>query len=331
MKIVITTGIYPPDVGGPARYAVGIENALLEQGHEVKVLSYGIEKKLPTGVRHLWFLLRVLLNTRKTDVIIALDTFSVGLPSTIAGNITGTKTIIRIGGDFLWEQYTEHQIISIKDFYGSLPKLSFKERLLRKALKYVFNHADVLAFTTAWQRDIEQKAYEFDSEKAVVVANYFGPKKESYSPTRKNFIWAVRPVGFKNKDRLMKAFALARKENPEISLDTNIYPREELMQKISECYAVILPSVSDIGPNIIIESVEHNKPFICTKETGLFETLKDVGRFVDPEDIEDIKDAILELANYDTYSAYKGKVERFSKEHSWGDIAKEYVTLLKNN
>ena len=39
MRILITTGIFPPDIGGPATYVPTIAKALAERGHQVTVLT----------------------------------------------------------------------------------------------------------------------------------------------------------------------------------------------------------------------------------------------------------------------------------------------------
>jgi glycosyltransferase involved in cell wall biosynthesis len=39
MEILITTGIFPPDIGGPATYVPTIAKALAERGHQVTVLT----------------------------------------------------------------------------------------------------------------------------------------------------------------------------------------------------------------------------------------------------------------------------------------------------
>ena len=64
MKILIATGIYPPDIGGPAQYARGVEEAWKKEGHEVKVLAFRLERKIPTGIRHLYYFFRVLFSLR---------------------------------------------------------------------------------------------------------------------------------------------------------------------------------------------------------------------------------------------------------------------------
>src|SRR3989338_3866343 len=162
MRIVIATGIYPPDIGGPAQYARGVEEAWKKEGHSVKVLAFRFERKLPTGIRHLYYFLRVLFSLPGTDFVFSPDTFSAALPALFACTLLGKKLIIRTGGDFLWEQYVERtgELVLLKDFYTTkLEKLNSKEQTIFKLLRFLFRHGDATIFSTKWQRDIFEKPY----------------------------------------------------------------------------------------------------------------------------------------------------------------------------
>ena len=39
MRVVIVSGIWPPDVGGPASHAPALADALLAEGHEVEIVT----------------------------------------------------------------------------------------------------------------------------------------------------------------------------------------------------------------------------------------------------------------------------------------------------
>lgn len=63
MRIVLACEIFPPDIGGPATYAVQLADALRKAGHTVRAISYGeVRKAFPYTVtlvsRRIPFLLR---------------------------------------------------------------------------------------------------------------------------------------------------------------------------------------------------------------------------------------------------------------------------------
>ena len=104
-----------------------------------------------------------------------------------------------------------------------------------------------------------------------------------------------------------------------------------MIEKMKDCYAFILPSLSEISPGIILRAISFNKPFICTKETGIYERIKDIGLFIDPLSEKDIKERILFLADNNNYLEQRGKIENFNFRHSYREIANELITIADRN
>ena len=329
-KFLIATGIFPPDIGGPAEYAKNLYEEFLARGNEVRVLSYKIEKKLPIGIRHGFYFLRMIFNIHKTDLIIALDTFSVGLPAVLAAKIFRKKIIVRVGGDFLWENYIESSgnLVTLRDFYGCIPALSLKQKIILWLSGFVFRNCAYLVFSTEWQRKIIEKNYNVDSKKSIIIENFYGDKITSFEPREKNFIFAGRLIKLKNLEMLRAAFKEANKNNKNIKLEIiSGVSHEELIKRLQHGYAAILPSLSEISPNFILDAIRANKPFILTKETGFSDKLKELGVFIDPLDKEDIKNKILFLSDDNVYKSYKEKNADFRFKHSWEEIADEFLSV----
>ncbi|MBU4223612.1 glycosyltransferase family 4 protein [Patescibacteria group bacterium] len=332
MKILICTGIYPPDIGGPAIYAKNLAEEFLARGHSVKVLRYKLEKKLPLGIRHFLYFFRVIFNIYKTDLIIALDTFSVGLPAVCAAKIFRKKIIIRVGGDFLWETYVEKTVnlITLKDFYSQKPKFPVKHKIIAFLEKFALQNACALAFNTRWQKEFFERVYGLAQAKIFVIENFYPEKNEGIAPKEKVFLFAGRRIKFKNLKILEEIFEEFKKEGKNVKLEiVDNLPRNELMEKIKRSYALIVPSITDFAPNFIIEGVSFNKPFILTKECGLTDKFKDVGIFVNSFDKNDIKNKILFLTEEKNYEEYKKRAESFNLTHSWQEIAGEFLEVYK--
>ena len=103
-KILIATGIYPPDIGGPATYSKLLMDELPKRGFKVSVLSFGSVRHLPKLIRHLVYAWRLFRLVPKFDLIYAQDPVSVGLPSLIASRLSGRPYFLKIVGDYAWEQ-----------------------------------------------------------------------------------------------------------------------------------------------------------------------------------------------------------------------------------
>lgn len=182
MKIIIATGIYPPQIGGPAQYAKNLAQEFSSLNHRVKVLTYKLENYLPTGFRHSHFFIKIFFATLffRPNFILALDTFSVGWPSVLAAKILRRKIIIRTGGDFLWEAYVERtgDLVLLREFYGQMEnkevRLNLKEKIIFKLSKWTVRSVDFLVFSTNWQKDIWLKPYGLREAKLKIIENYYG-------------------------------------------------------------------------------------------------------------------------------------------------------------
>ncbi len=330
MKILLATGIYPPQIGGPAQYAKNLAEALRAQGHEVFVRTYELEQKLPMGVRHFLFFLRSLWCMPGTDLVIALDTFSVALPAVCVAKLCGKKMIIRTGGDFIWEFYAERtgDLVLFKDFYATrMDKLNFKERMVFKLTRWTLKSVSAIIFSTQWQRDIFTPAYGLDTSKNFIVENFYGERLPTFSPTEKNFVSASRPLKWKNHDRLAKAFEKVVSKGVSVVHDFTTTPHEKFIDKLQKAYAVILVSLGDISPNMILDAIRCGKPFIMTRETGFTDKLKDIALLVDPESVDDIAEKIDMLCDPKIYVEYQSRVQNFKFTHSWDEIAREFLAV----
>ncbi len=330
MKILITTGIYPPTIGGPAQYAKNLATAFTELGHQVMVKTYRLENKLPTGLRHLYFLLKILPAVSQSDFVLALDTFSVGLPTVAAGRLLGKKVIIRTGGDFLWEGYVERtaDLVLLRNFYQTTrDRWSLKERLIFALTRWTLQHVSKLVFSTDWQRQIWLNPYQLALARTTIIENCYGPKQVSRSATQKIFVASSRSLKLKNHERLLAAFKLAQQRVPDLVLVDESLPYTELLDNIKTSYAVIIVSVSEVSPNLALEALNYNKPLILTRECGLSGLLKNTVLLVDPLDVHGITEKILFLTRPDNYQQYQQRSERFIKLHGWQAIAEELLAL----
>src|SRR3989338_5734283 len=139
-KILITTGIFPPDIGGPASYAMTLgRNATKEQ--QITVVTYSsrfsypsdkelpfkvvrVWRKWPKGLRHLIYFFRVFNEAKRNDVILSLNAVSAGVPALRAAKMRKKKFYVKIVGDYAWEMAVNRKNSSllINDFQDSVKK-----------------------------------------------------------------------------------------------------------------------------------------------------------------------------------------------------------------
>jgi len=144
IKILIATGIYPPDIGGPATYSKLLKDELPKRGIGVEVLSFGEVRYLPKVIRHLAYFFKVLRRGKGADVVFAQDPVSVGLPALCAAKLLRKKFFIRVAGDYAWEQASQR--FGVKDTIDDFQSKSYGVRttLLRWVQKTVVGGADAV-------------------------------------------------------------------------------------------------------------------------------------------------------------------------------------------
>ncbi len=141
MKVLIATGLYPPEIGGPATYAKLFEEQLPRYGIEVSVLPYSAVRHMPPIIRHAAYAWLLAQRIHSADLVLVQDTVSTGLPVAIVSGLAGKKFIIRVPGDYAWEQGTQR--FGVKDSLDDFQKRSYglAVGILRAIQRFVVNRA----------------------------------------------------------------------------------------------------------------------------------------------------------------------------------------------
>ncbi len=330
MKVVMASPFYPPESGILATYAHGLEGAFRRKGYDVRVVSFGSLHRLPGGLRHLVYFFKLLFAARAADLVLSLDTWSVGVPAYGASLLLRKKLMFRIGGDFLWEHYVErtHERVLLSELYEEERRYSLKERLIFFFTKRMLAFARTSFFNTHFQKEIWERAYELPKAKSAILENYYPEKEVSAAPREHVFVSAHRGTWYKNAGMLEKAFKNVHERNRDIVLDTERLPHAQQLERLSKAYAVIIPSISEVGSNTAIEAVSRGRPFIITADTGTGERLDECGLFVDTRSEKALEHALEEILNPVTYHALLEGIRRFNFTHTWDEMAEEILARV---
>ncbi|HVV15537.1 MAG TPA: hypothetical protein VHD55_04015 [Candidatus Paceibacterota bacterium] len=330
MRLTIAAPLFPPQIGGPAKYAKELFDELNRRGLKPRLVVWGrAERLLPWGARHLWYFFRLLPRVIGSDAVLALDTWSVGFPALCAAKLCGEKFLARVGGDILWEGYIERtgEMVPLSGFYATKRNFTLKERVIYGVTGFLARHAGMLLFNTLWQMEIWRKAYNIDIGRMRLLENeYSGERHETPAPRgKKIFLAAGRGIAYKNIAGFEEAFSEAAKRHPDIELDTRPLPREEHLARLAGIYAYVVPSVSEVNSNNIIEALKYGKPFMAPRDSGMFEKLQGLGVFADTLDKKAMEAGLEELLDAEKYKQYVGRIRAFSYTHSWAQIADEVL------
>lgn len=156
IKILLATGLYPPEIGGPATYARMLEEQLPGQGFEIVTVPYGEVRNQKKWLRHFAFLRLLLKRSKGADVIYALDPVSVGLPAWLTSLITRKPFMIRLGGDYAWEQGQQRFGVTMSlDAYTANRKATpFMVKLLAAVQGFVARRAEAVVVPSEYLKSI---------------------------------------------------------------------------------------------------------------------------------------------------------------------------------
>ncbi|HEY4477281.1 MAG TPA: glycosyltransferase family 4 protein [Candidatus Paceibacterota bacterium] len=195
MKILIATGIYPPEIGGPATYSKALAEELTRRGHIVTLLTYysapepetpfrfvAVSRKLPKGIRHAVYFWKALYLSRGADVVFAQDPVSVGVPAFIAARILRKQFFLKVVGDYAWEQGMQRfGVADLLDIFLN-KKYGFRVEMLRRVEYCVARHADGIIVPSGYLKGVVEK-WGVESARITVIPNGISM---SYVPPRED-------------------------------------------------------------------------------------------------------------------------------------------------
>jgi glycosyltransferase involved in cell wall biosynthesis len=118
VRICVPTGIFPPDIGGPASYVPRISPALVERGHAVQVITLSdapqddrgyafAVQRIPRGMARLPRMAKTIAAiahaARTADVVFANGLF---IEAVLARALSRRPLVMKIVGDWAWERAT---------------------------------------------------------------------------------------------------------------------------------------------------------------------------------------------------------------------------------
>lgn len=169
-KILIVTGQFPPDIGGPATYSKIILEGLPELGFRTDVLSFGGVRHIPKILRHFIYFILVLKKGFRSDIIFAQDPVSVGFPAALAARILRKKFVLKIVGDYAWEQGVLRFGVTdpLDDFLAK--RQSFFVRIFQFVERFCAKQADKIIVPSRYLKTVIEK-WGINGSKISVIYN----------------------------------------------------------------------------------------------------------------------------------------------------------------
>jgi glycosyltransferase involved in cell wall biosynthesis len=351
-RIVLASGIYPPDIGGPATYSRLIAGEFVKRDIGVSMVCYSDKRyeetdkndnfKIIRVVRKKFFLFRYLVYfwnlfklAKNCDIIYAQGPLGAGFPALVVAKALRKKFIVKIVGDYAWEQYQNKFSISnfqfsklddIETFQNK--KYDFLTELRRKIQEMVVKSADKVITPSEFLKKIIG-GWGVKKEGISVIYNA-GPEIKQITDTVSKtglegdiLASAGRLEPWKGMVALVEIMPDLLQKNPHFRLliagdgpliedlkskiqNLNLQnrvilagrvPRDELMSYFKASKIFILNTGYEGLPHITLEAMACGLPVVTTNICGNPEVIKDNynGLLVEYNNKEQLKNAILKI------------------------------------
>lgn len=317
MRLLIATGLYPPEIGGPATYAKLFEERLPGYGIEVTVLPFQTVRHLPPILRHAAYCWRVIRSARHADAILVQDTVSTGLPVAIAALLLRKKFILRVPGDYAWEQGVQR--FGVGDTLDDFQSRSYgiAVALLRAVQRFTVSRATrVIApskylanIVSGWVSNevdvvyngivLSERPSPLKEKNLIVSSGRLVPWKgfnELIDIVSKHPEWRLKIFGDgPERDELQERVRAMRAEQ-RIELRGSV-PRAELLRAFAEASVFVLNSRYEGLSHTLVEAMSVGTPVVATNVGGNPEVVSDGehGLLLDANDSAALEHALTRL------------------------------------
>src|SRR3990172_1859795 len=182
MKILVITGIFPPDIGGPASYVPKISEEIVKHGHIVTTITLSdvpsytdnynfdvvrIQRKSFKPIRLLKTILAIARYGREADLLFVNG---LALEATIANYFLKKPLVQKVVGDFAWERARNKgwTANNIDEFQKN--KHSLKVEFLKRLRNFWIRKSHLVIVPSYYLKSIV-RSWEVEEDKIEVIYN----------------------------------------------------------------------------------------------------------------------------------------------------------------
>jgi len=332
-SITLTTGIFPPDIGGPASFIPIFADRLIKKGIYVEVITLSdevvddsnlaykvvrISRKIKKPFRDFLVIKEIVKSAKKTDLIFCN---TLAFESAIASKISGKKLVQKIVGDLAWERAN----VSGR-FKGTLDEyqkanLCLKSKLTNIYRDFAVMQSNLIITPSNYLKNIVTGwGYKKDKIKVIYNAVEFEESDTIIKKDKFRIVTVARLIPHKGIDGILKTLAQLNfefecviigdgplKDNliklaKDLKLDVKFIQnlsKKEVANWLKSSDIFILNSSYEGLPHIVLEAMANDCPVIASRVGGTPEVVKNNknGLLFEYNNIDQLKEKIMTIKN----------------------------------
>lgn len=307
MRIAFLTGIWPPDVGGPATHGPDFSRFLVERGHTVTVVTMGdaepterpcrvemVPRRLPFPLRYGLVTLRGARAARNADVLYASATLGA---AAVASVLARRPLVAKLTSDPAYERARRYGFFS-GDSVEFQHARSGPARLLKTLRNATLRRARTVVVPSMFLAGIA-RTWGLDPDRIEVLTNPAPPPRE-VTPEQlppATFVFVGRlteakdlPTAFAALARVEPARLVVVGDGPDreklrgLAADSpaaeriefrGSLPRDEALSVVAGSVAALLSSAWENLPHSAVEALSVGVPVVATAVGGVPEVVHD--------------------------------------------------------
>lgn len=315
MRVLIVSGIWPPDVGGPASHAPEVASFLLGRGHRVEVVITAsvapaatpyplrwISRRLPKGVVHVRTGLEVARRAAAADVVYTTGMFG---RSAAGATLARRPYVVKLTADPAFERARRRGMVggNVDEFQRATG--GARVWILRAARDAELRGAAHVFTPSAYLRDLAV-SWGVPADRVSVLPNPTPPLPElaprdalraAFGMDGTTFAFAGRLTAQKSLGVALAALAQVpdvqlviagdgderaplEARAAELGLDGRVrflgpLPRERVIELFRAADASILSSSWENFPHSVVEALAAGTPVLATAVGGVAEVVRD--------------------------------------------------------
>ena len=325
MNVLIVSGIWPPDVGGPASHAPEVAAFLRSRGHGVEVVTtaeaepapegypvHWVRRSLALGVRHVEGVRLVCDRARRADVVYTTGMFG---RSSVGALLARTPFVVKLTADPAYERARRWGLWrgSLEDFQTAPPPTTLPLRLardadVRRAAHVITPSSYLRELALGWGVEPAFATVLPNPAPAVPELRPRDDLRAELGLDGRTLAFAGRLTAQKSLDagieaarRAGVALVVAGDGPDRAALErlgharfVGPLPRQRVLELFRAADASLLSSSWENFPHTVVEALAVGTPVIATRTGGVAEVVRDGqnGLVVEPGDLGALTSAI---------------------------------------